>query len=108
MGLGHVEESLDRQRDISAIVELVLEWNLGVCQVLVEDFVFILGHLSLIAIPESLQIVNEATIELDWEFVVQRILSNDLLNLRLSAELDGVLVQSQDDPGSSLKVKVVN
>ncbi len=99
-----VEEGFDCKGDIGRVVELELVGDLCVGQVLEESLVFIFCDLTLIAIPDGLEVVQDLTIELDGIVYEQRILSNDLFNFTLSRELSGLWLKLENDLGTSLEI----
>lgn len=80
----NIEDGFDRKRDVSAVMELEFVWDLCVGEMFVELLIFVLGNISLVAEPNSLQIVNMLIVQLDWVLVENRVFSNNLFDLALS------------------------
>lgn len=62
MVIWNIEDGFNSDRDISAVVKFVFIWDFGVAKMLIEHFVFILGHFSFFLVPNSLEIVDNITI----------------------------------------------
>lgn len=101
-----VENGLDCNWHISRVMQFILIWDLGICQMLIKHLILILSHISLFSVPDCGQIIDEISIQVDWVFVEYGILLNNLLNLCLSCELNGIFSESQHNLRSSLKVKI--
>jgi hypothetical protein len=52
-----VEHSSDRKRNIHIEMKLELVWYLGICQLFIELFIFVLADVSFVPVPESLKVV---------------------------------------------------
>lgn len=86
------ENSFDCKWDIRLIVQFILVRDLGISQMLVKHFIFIRCHFSLVSVPYGLHVVDEAAVEVDWELVEDRVLSDNLLNWSFTTELDCIFV----------------
>ena len=84
---GNVEEGFDGERDISSVVDHISVWDLGVGHVFPELLVFVSGHFTLLARPDSSQRVNNLSVKLDGERNELREFLDGLLTERLLGEL---------------------
>ena len=73
-----------------------------------EPLILVLCHLTLVTVPNRLQVVNELPIQLDWEVNEQRVLFEDFFDFGLSGELSGLSFKLKDNLSASFKVQVVN
>lgn len=69
-------------------MELVPKWNFSVYKALVKDLIFLLGNLTFFPVPDCLLGVDKIAIQLDWVFVEDGVLANNLFNFRLPAKLN--------------------
>ena len=75
---------------------------------LIKHLILILSNLSLVSVPNGLQVVHQVSIQINWELVENGVFLDDLLDLHFSAELSGVFFESQDYLGTAFEVEVVN
>lgn len=81
----------------------VLVGDLGISQLLEEAFVFIASDLTLVSLPNGLQVIEHLPIQLDGITDELRELLDNLLNLSLRRELSAIWSQLQSDLGTSLE-----
>ena len=84
MVVRNIKDRLDSKRDISAVMKLIFEWNLGVGKMFVELLIFILSHISFVAEPDSLQTVDYLAVQFNGVLVENRVLLNYFLYLHFS------------------------
>lgn len=78
----NIEDRLDRKRDISAVMELIFVWNLGVGKMFIELLIFILSDFSFVAEPDCLQTIDNLVVQFNGVFVENRVLANYFFNLK--------------------------
>ena len=102
----NIQESFDCKWDISRVVKLEFVRNLGVCQLLIEPFIFVFCYLPLLPVPDSLQTVNLMSIQSDGVADKLGKLLNDLLYFILLREFSAISSQFKSDLGTSIEIKI--
>ena len=98
-----IEKSLNPKRHISRVMKEILVGDFRVSQLLIESFVLVGGDLTLISVPDGLQIVEHLPIELNRVADELRELFDNLFDFTIGGELSAVSTQLQGNLGTSFK-----
>lgn len=89
-------------------MKMVLIWNFSVSKMLEKLFILVWSDFTFVFVPDSLQIVDQISVEFDWILVEYRVLFNYLFYFGFSTELNGFRIKFQSYLCSSSKIKVIN